>query len=253
MRVSLMMLTIDRYEMTTDTWRKNISHATINLHPHLQLEHLVCDNGSKDRRIVDYFAEERGIHYHRVNSTNEGCGRAFNQLFLRATGDYLVLLGNDLLNGPGWLDECIRYADKVPDSGIVGIDWGHGHIPPVSERGGIHAHWLTPQLNRVFGTWVMRREVIEKVGFFCEDYGPYGLEDSDFNERVNRAKLQSLYVPNAGIKSTHLGHDVGEDSAYRKMKDESLARNLPIFNARMEQMNTAGWKPEPLPPMRDPL
>lgn len=249
-KVSLLMLTINRFELTTSTYEKNLERARTNLPDDVEIETLICDNGSTDKRIVEYFKNRRELSYHRINSKNEGVGRAFNQLFLRAWGDYIVLLGNDILLPDGWLAEGIAYAEKVPNSGIIGFDWGHGGVPPLTRKIGFCAHWLTETLDKVFGVWLMRREVIKTIGLFHERFFPYGLEDSDFNNRVNLAGFNSLYVPN--MKSEHLGADVGENSDYRAMKDKSLGENLKILNDQVAHYDTRGVV-EPLPERKDQI
>jgi GT2 family glycosyltransferase len=247
--ISLMMLTLDRYEITKATLEKNLVNAG-NRH---RFELLVCDNGSTDKRIVWAMAKARGLSYHRINSKNEGCGKAFNQLFLRSTGDHVVLLGNDIEMPRGWLEEMVKYADGVPNSGIIGMDWGHSGMPPLTQKFGIHGHWLNSKLNRVFGAWLMRRQVIREIGFFPDYYDVYGLEDSNFNERVNRAGFNSVYVPNTHFKSKHIVNDVGEKSAYRKMKDASMANNLKLLGEDIRLWEAGKTIVEPLPPERLPL
>lgn len=247
-RASFLMLTIDRYDITSKVWDHNIKSAVTGLPEDIHIESLVCDNGSKDRRIVNFF--DGKADHHRVNARNEGCSKAFNQLFLRSKGDYICLLGNDIEMPNGWLAEAIKYIEGVPNCGIVGFDWGHGGVPPVSMKFGSLAHWLTPQLNRVFGAWVFHRRIVDEIGFFHEGFGPYGLEDSDFNERVNLAGFNSLYHPT--LKSKHLVSDVGENSEYRKMKDNSMGHNLTIFMNRADKFHDTGVR-EPLPALRDPL
>lgn len=191
------------------------------------------------------------MDYFRENQANEGVGKAFNQLYLRSTGDLIVLMGNDILMPPGWLAEMVKYATQVPRSGLIGVDWGHGGVPPISAQFGINAHWLNGKYDRVFGTTMVRRQVIEQVGLFYEGYGPYGLEDSDLNERVNRAAFNSCYVPNIHFRSQHLDHDVGSNTEYRRMKDKSLADNLAIFHERVAQFDKGNLS-TPLPPLRSP-
>lgn len=183
---------------------------------------------------------------------NEGVGKAFNQLFLRSTGKFCAIMGNDITMPAGWLNAAISMLTWIPQPGLIGFDWGHGSVPPISKRFNIDAHWLTPQLNRIFGTWVFRRSLVEQMGLFHEGYGPYGIEDSDVNERVNRAGFQSCYVPN--MKSNHLVSDVGSLTAYRKMKDESLSRNCTIFCERVKAWDKGELSLiEPLPSMRDQI
>ena len=247
MKASLLMLTIDRFETTKKVFEANLASARVNLRLGVSIEVLVCDNGSQDQRVIDYFKSKK-IHYHRVNARNEGCARSFNQLFLRSTGELIVLLGNDILLPDGWLEEGIRYAYGVPNSGIIGIDWGHGGVPAMGTKFGVHAHYLDERLDKVFGVWMLKRRVIEEIGFFAEEFEEYGLEDSDFNNRVNLAGFNSYYLPN--MRSQHLENDVGTSTAYRQMKDRSMQRNLAILSRRIGLYDTVGIR-EPLPEARD--
>lgn len=248
--VSILMITLDRFEVTKPTWETNIKRSTVS-HAPIQRELLVCDNDSSDPRIIEYM-DRQPLKYFRKNKINEGVGRAFNQLYLRSSGKYVAILGNDIVMPEGWLNTAIAFLNKIPRPGLIGFDWRRGHeLPPITEKFGVNAHWLTPKLNRVFGAWVFRRELVEDLGLFYEGYGPYGIEDSDMNERVNRSGYNSCYIPN--MPSEHLVNDVGHNSEYRKMKDESLAKNATIFNERVAGFDRGETLKCELPPMIVPL
>lgn len=251
MKISLLMLSIDRYEVTKNVLNHNISNHGFPG----EIELLFCDNGSKDQRTIDFLDAKKPAYFRR-NSVNEGCGKAFNQLFLRSTGDFIVLLGNDIELPTRWLNLFYNFhglvRGQVGQPGIFGIDWGHGSVPPINNKNGCQAHWLTPTLNRIFGVWFFPRSIIETIGFFHEGFDVYGIEDSDFNERVNRAGFLSCYLPY--LKSRHLVNDVGENSDYRRMKDASAGKNIGIFMDRVKKFdeNTLSLI-ERIPPMREPI
>lgn len=242
--ISILMITIDRYKITSESLIKNLAGLD---YPDYEL--LICDNGSKDKKIIDWVSKLPNLSYHRINIANEGVASSFNQLMIRAKGDYICLLGNDILMPNKWGGEMVRYAQKVKKSGLIGIKCT-APIPPIATKDNIHAHYLDPINNRVFGTTLFRKEVIEEVGGYCQRYCPYGLEDSDLNERVNIAGFQSLYVPN--MVSQHQCDDVGEDSKYRKIKDISLAKNTEIFGERVRGFKKNGYY-EPFPKKIDQI
>ncbi len=248
--VSIFALTWERFELSKETFDVNLK----NMEGAAPYELLVCDQGSKDKRIVDYVSKLPKLSYHRKNSRNEGVGKAFNQLFLRSKGEFLCFMGSDLQLPRGWMKEMLGYVKGVKDSGMIGMDWGHGGVPPLTFQHGSHAHWLTPHLNRIFGVWIMRRSIVDRVGLFPESYDVYGLEDSSFNERVNRFGFKSLYVPNTYWKCKHVGvgsHDSGE---YRAMKNKSMGTNLGLFHEEVRQWDAKEkCLYEPLPEMREPL
>lgn len=243
-----MMLTMDRFDIAKKTWEDNIKNARYELGPDCEFELMVCDNGSKDLRSKQYF-DSQDLAYFRNNRVNEGVGKSLNQLYLRSTGDIIAAFGNDLRMPKGWLKEAMGYAMQIPNSGIIGFDWGHGQIPALTTKFGSHALWLDEKLNRVFGTWVFKRSLVESLGFFNEEFHIYGLEDSEFNERVNRSGYNSCYVPL--MKCEHVCHDVGTSSEYRKMKDESLSKNTNIFGQRIKFFDEGGSLKCDLPPLRE--
>lgn len=245
MKVSFLMLNIDRYEVMKDTITKNIERVGVDV----EIELLFCDNGSTDKRAIE-FLDSMNPKYFRKNSSNEGVARAMNQLYLRSTGDLIVLLGNDILLPQGWLKSAMAYAHATPKCGIIGIDWGHGQLPPCTEKFSLNAHWVTPEKNKVFGVWILQRKLIEQIGFFADDFLQYGLEDTNFNERVNRAGFYSFYLPD--MKSEHLCNDAGQSSEYRKMKDYYMDKNYYIQLEKMKRIESGDFI-EPLPQARDAI
>ena len=242
---SILFLTMDRPELTRRTLTANMQRAGY------AFELLACDQGSSTDENRRFLQKELECNYLRFNTRNEGVGKAFGQLYLRSAGDYIVLLGNDLECQQNWLADLVFYLDNVPNSGLASINWGHGSTPPLSEKFGIKAHYLTPELNRCFGVTAFRRELVEKIGLFHAGYKEYGLEDSDFNERVNRSGFNSFYIPKQF--SLHLDNDVGSGTAYRKAKDDSMNDNLQIFQKRMALFEQGLGLVEPLPKLRDPI
>lgn len=231
--ISILLLSWDRGAELMKTLEHNLEHCG---YPY---ELLICDQGSKDPRVLPYL-KSKNPAYLRENWSNEGVGRAFNQLYLRSTGKYIALMSNDIIWPVNWGKLGVGWALRVHNSGLIGIDWGHSGTPPLTIKRDIEAHYLDKTLNRIFGPTMFRREVVDRVGLFSEDFGPYGLEDSDFNERVNRSGFTSFYIP--GLRAQHIVHDVGQDTPYRHKKDESLEKNLAIFWKRHEAYD----KGEPL-------
>lgn len=241
--ISFCMLNIDRFDVMPKVLDSNISSSGVPIY-----ELLFCDNGSTDKRSID-FLESKRPQYFRKNSRNEGVAHAFNQLLIRANGDYICLMGNDIRMPEVWAKTAIEYLEKVPYAGIAGFQCT-AEMPPISTRGNITAHFLNQRIDKVFGTMVFKRKILEYVGGFCEKFEIYGCEDSDFNNRINKAGLQSFYIP--GAQSHHLVNDVGTNGEYRKMKNEALTKNMTILGERMKWVDEGNFF-EPLPEMRDPI
>ncbi len=223
--VSILLNTINRYDMLVMCVGQALCTAGY------PFELLCCDNGSDDRRTIDYIASLQPV-YHRLNPTNEGCAQMHNQMLLRAKGKYFCLLDDDTeISGDNWLAKLVEVYDAVQDSGVSGIhSLMEFHDSEVVDGQTIRTA-KPPIADALFGTRMFDRRVLDKVGYFCEDYGPYGLVDNEFNSRVHLSGFRNYYID--GIKAFHHGGDVGTDSPYRKMKDESMRIGSPIFIANM--------------------
>ena len=78
-----------------------------------------------------------------------------------------------------------------------------------------------------------------KIGEFCEEYGVYSLWDSDYSLRATAAGFQNFYLPN--LRSHHFGNDVGDNTPYRKMKDESMRLAQPVFDKNYEEYKKGNY------------
>jgi hypothetical protein len=58
------------------------------------------------------------------------------------------------------------------------------------------------------------------------------MQDADYCYRLVKSGLKNYYLPN--LKSEHIGHDVGDGSEYRRMKDEGLNKSGEIWAKAIE-------------------
>lgn len=214
--VSILLLTIDRFELTKKYVTDNLEKAR---YPY---EFLVCDNGSSDKRVID-FISSLSPSVHILNKKNEGIYSGLNSLLSVAKGDYFVKIDNEISLPVNWLSSFISAYTKIPNAGMAGIHCV-GQLPKVKKINGVLVH---PN-NRTFGTMFWSREVFEKVGYFNEAFNPYGLGDSEYMQRIINSGYINFYLN--GKKAAHMGHDVGHDSEYRKNKDESLKKNIVLYD-----------------------
>lgn len=219
------MLTLNRAQLTIECTEHNRRTAGMDF------DLLVFDNGSEPEQHKKMYASISENVTFVTAEFNTGVAPAFNNLIWYAQlnkYDLIVLIGNDIKNREGWLAELVKYHKAIPDSGIIALNWGCGANP--IERKVINGVEVD-ETTGVFGVWTIPNHVIEKVGYFCEDYHPYGLEDGDYCIRVLGSGFKNYYLP--GIWSEHVGADAGENSEYRKMKDESLARNVAKYGENL--------------------
>lgn len=158
---------------------------------------------------------------------NEGVAKAINKgLSLTKKYDAVVTLANDILMPNGWLASLDKWAEKITNTGMAGIHCVES-LPPLSDKG-VHEIYCP------FGNTLITRMALDKIGGFNTDFGIYGMEDTDFAHRLHYAGgFVNYYIPD--LKSEHIGHDVGDGTEYRKLKDESLAKSGMVLTKALER------------------
>jgi hypothetical protein len=111
------------------------------------------------------------------------------------------------------------FSQRVSKTGIIGIHCVE-ELPPIVD--GVH------KTHTPFGDNFITRELIDAVGGYNEEYDPYGMQDRDYGERATITGFTNYYLPD--MRSEHIGHDVGNGTDYRRMKDESLARAQSVWD-----------------------
>jgi hypothetical protein len=182
------------------------------------LEVVVVDNGSTDssvRMIKDRFASIHTI----ANAKNLGYPRAVNQGMLYALerqADYVLVMNNDLefMHGD-WLSKLVELAEVNTTFGIIG--------PKLLSKDGksTATAWLfrrpftyiaikPDQSDRILeadyvqgSALLIRRKVIERIGFFDEAYYPTLIDDIDYCVRAKRAGFKIVQYTGASL--IHVG------------------------------------------------
>ena len=102
---------------------------------------------------------------------------------------YYVKLDNDVqVLREDWLATLITLSEKTPDAGTTGY-----YIEEERPESASGAPCFAVQ-HSVGSCVLISRAVHERLGFWNEDYGLYGMEDSDFSTRVNAAGLKNYYA-----------------------------------------------------------
>ena len=192
-------------------------------------ELIFVDNGSTDG-TRGYLQELAKIHPNVkviLNDSNAGFGPACNQGIAIATGEYVVLLNNDCIVTPNWLDRLIngmevaatkalkfdRFYAIGPMSNVAsghqvqtGISYNDDEINNVAkalwERKGEKEFIRTGFLSGF--CMVIRKELLDAIGAFDERFVPGGFEDNDFCLRALLAGYPM--VVHGGVFVHHTGH-----------------------------------------------
>lgn len=147
--------------------------------------------------------------------------------------DAVVTMANDILMPDNWLLHMVTAAKAIPNTGMCGIHCVEG-LEPMTEINGqkVHVNFTA------FGNVLIPMRAIYLIGFFNPDYDPYGMQDADYAYRLNCTGHINYYLH--GLKSEHLGHDVGQPTDYRRMKDEGLNKAGEIWKETTKRYEETG-------------
>lgn len=195
---SLVMLALNQLEYTQNCILSLFENTPI---PH---ELIVVDNGSTDG-TADFLKRlsARWPHVKVIsNASNLGFAGGNNQGMAAARGDYVVLLNNDLLFTPGWLEKMLVWMQEDPSVGLVGPCSNHGNgclevsggYSNMEELARFAAEFERRHERRGFAVkrlvgfcLAIRRAVIDAIGGLDEGFGIGNFEDNDYCLRARAA------------------------------------------------------------------
>lgn len=204
-------------------------------------ELVLVDNGSTDGTLA-YFQSIEGakvIH----NEENQGFAKGCNQGIEVSSGDYILLLNNDVIVPEGWLEGLIACAEADPATGIVGPRCNNISGPQQDDApyqtvrefhrfakryGEQHAgeYW---DLDRLVGfCMLIKRAVVDQIGGLDEQFGLGNFEDDDYCRRARQAGWKTR-VTN-GVFLHHFGSRTFTESQIDF--HEQMLKNLKLYEAK---------------------
>lgn len=222
MKASIIIPVKDNHRLTEECI-KSIKENTENY------EIIIVDNGSDPA----YTGEEKIIR----NEENLGFPKAVNQGIKAATGEAIVVLNNDTLVTPQWLDFLIAH---FKDYDIVGpctnsisgpqqikiedykdqASLNYSAAKYHNENRDISMPWH----RLVFYCVAIKKEVIDKIGLLDEQFSPGNFEDDDFCLRAIEAGFrlgiaQDVFIHHIG-QATHKSLNID----FTKLMQTNLAK-----------------------------
>ncbi len=193
--ISIVILTYNQLEytkLTIDSIRRNTK---------LPYELIVVDNASSDG-TVEYLKSQKDIHA-IFNEENLGFPAGCNEGIEASTGDYILLLNNDVIVPKEWLEGLVECAQSSPRIGIVGPmsnrisgyqleqKVGYRKVSQVQDfaakyRRKNRKRWI--EVPRVAGfCMLIKRDLIDRIGGLDTAFGMGNCEDDDFCVRARLA------------------------------------------------------------------
>ncbi|MDO7906995.1 glycosyltransferase family 2 protein [Paenibacillus sp. JX-17] len=179
-------------------------------------EIIVVDNGSTDG-TRDYLLRRSVSMRYCILPENKGFAGGVNHGLMMAKGSRIVVLNNDTIVTPNWLDHMLSCLDSDASIGLVGpvTNYISGEqqidVPyqpdQIGEMLAFAQHNNKPdpgrwrETNRLVGfCFLFRREALEQVGYFDEGFRIGNYEDEDW---ILRMKLTGQRLMIAGDAFIH--------------------------------------------------
>lgn len=209
----------------------------------------VVDNNSSDRSLEKAKKEYPEFNYIR-NDENLGFGKAHNIVLKKAKTPYVLTLNPDCVIPEGTVAYMLKYMEDNSDVGLstCKVVKADGTLDIASHRGfptpkasfyyfflkNDKYYHLTDrdmdkqhEIDSAVGAFMLiRKSVLEKVGYFDEDYFLYA-EDIDLCYRIKKAGFKIMYVPDVqiehvkGISSGIKKDSSSNSSATEKTREKS--------------------------------
>lgn len=237
-KVSIIILNRDHKELL-----ERCVESILNKSTWTNYEIVICENGSTEKDILEYYEELKKNEKIRIAEWTEG--GEFNYSALNnfgaknATGDYYLLLNNDTeVITENWIEELLMIAQR-PQTGPVGcslrypddtiqhagifLSGGlslHNGLYENSHEPGYHGmNRCISNVSAVTGACLMiRKEVLDKLGGLNEDF-KVAYNDVDLCLRAKEAGFLTVYDPFASLY-----HYEGRSRGFRRMNESDISR-----------------------------
>lgn len=217
---------------------------SIYKHTYLKDACVVVANNSEDSQVIKNITDIC-LKYPDLTllnfGKNLGTSAAWNILARIYDNSIVVILNDDIMVYPYWLEVTKSMLEKNPDIGTLSYDLWYTNNPSgftVPEEASIRAYECIYPLGAAFA---FRREIFDKVGGFDEQFF-IGLEEADFGIRMVKAGYFNYIAGTAnreGLNEYHLVRHIGGSTGYKSTgSGEKWKRkhNLPFpLNPEIEE------------------
>lgn len=225
--------------------------------PSVTFELILVNNGSWDgtRSWFERYEKKNSDFAHVFNvDVNLGYGPGVNAGIRQAAGEYIVLLNNDTIVTPNWIENMIAVFERDSRVGIVSPLTNHTASGPQVDPDAVR---LTPEKAFLYAESIqhrdeplyephrlaffcvmIRREVIEKVGLFDERYEYGNFEDYDFCFRTVMAGYRLAVARNSFVYH-HGSATFKENNIWYQ---EHMNKNQMRYYARVDEITSTTFR-----------
>jgi len=237
------MLSISIVNFNTGEYLLNCIRSLDKLRNGTDIEIWIVDNASSDNSLKVTKEEFPNLHY-LENKENFGFGKAQNIALRQIKSDYILLLNPDTEVPPGVISTMLSFMDstKVVGAASPKVILGNGQLDLAAHRGfptpvaAFRYYFLGDdslyhlskksmdkphEVDSISGSFFLTRKfVLEKVGYFDEDFFMYG-EDLDLCFRIKEAGFKIMYLPEISVI-----HHKGISSGLKKITQQLTTADL---------------------------
>jgi len=193
---------------------------------------IIIDDASNNKETQEYLDDlnrKQEIVLIR-NETNLGWLKSANKGLSYAKAEYICLMNNDTLVTEGWLDEMIDIAQREEDIGLVNPCWEKPKRVSLDD----YARKMKKFKGQYIETdWVrgfcilIKKKVIEQIGYFDEIYSPGYFDDHDFSIRAIKAGFRCVRAKASFV--WHYRNITFQKSLKKDVFNQIFERNRKIF------------------------
>lgn len=198
-------------------------------------EWTIIDNNSSEDIVEWLKTKVESLDYVKriiYNDKNYGIGKAMNQGIDLGPKDYILKLDADMsFYKNNWLKELVWAADNIQSAGAFGVSVEKNTYSTFKyEEREFQNH-----IAHIGGAcFLVPKRIFDLIGYWSEEYDPYGGTDGDYGMRIRYAGYKNLYLKDKEI-AKHCFADTSESNsqAYRQFKSKSRNDNSALLNANL--------------------
>lgn len=239
-KVSIILVTYNNLDFT-----KACLDSMEKFNNYINCEIIVVDNLSQDgtrEYLVEY--ERKHSNFKAIlHDCNSGFAAGNNIGINESTGEYVILLNNDTVVTPNWIENLIKSFKLDNNIGMIGprtnnignesrLKIHYTNTEQMLEKSydiyyeNVHNKYHIPIL--AFFCVAIKREIIEKIGLLDEAYGIGMFEDDDYCMRVKEQGYKLICADDVFIHH-HLGASFDKNPEW---KEQLFKKNKAIYESR---------------------
>jgi GT2 family glycosyltransferase/Tfp pilus assembly protein PilF/glycosyltransferase involved in cell wall biosynthesis len=246
-RVSIIILTLNELKFTKQCVG-SIQRCTPEPH-----EIIFVDNGSTDGTIrwLRKLLQSHSNYQLIENKKNLGFAKGCNQGILLSTSENILLLNNDVVVTPNWLEGMLECLKSTSDVGIVGPmtnnisgiqkvpQVGYSHIDGLEDyarkfRERYRYRWI-PSRRIVGFCMLFKRKLAEEIGFLDENFDSGNFEDDDYCLRAHLSGYQNMIAADVFVHHFGSRSFIANKLDYRHL----LSGNRKLFRNKWNRTDVA--------------